>query len=1005
MTSTAARVATAAALWAAAVAAAAGPLAASGQEAAALTDNAIERRIYRGDEHRYAIALDAGEHARVVVEQRGVDIVAQLRDGDGRVIAEVEDELGPLGEETVGIVADAAARYEVVIRAAPGTAGPGGYAIRVDARRRATDADRALYEARTLRASAERLYQQGRFDAARSLLERALTLTEASRGADAVETAAVAAQLGGVYRRVPDDARSEAMFERALQVMDASLGTDHPTTAVVRSRLAVLYRFMGQRAKAETLLHEAMDAIEGSIGSDNRWFVGCLTTLASLRHDGGDFDREETILRRAIAIMERIGDTETTLYATLFNNLGEVYRERGEFDRAGDLYQRALGIGERILGTDAFPLATSLQNLGVIARERKDYARAEAYYARVLSIRERAVGSDHPDVAQVLNNIAIIDRLKGDIQKSLQTHLRALGIWERASGPYQDATLTSVGNIARTYAAAGDLRNAVAYQRRADAILEKQLTLNLATGSERQKLLFVTGAAPRTDRTLSLHLRDAPGDADAAALAALVLLQRKGRVQDAMADAFAAARHHIVDVRDQDRLDRLQSVTAELSRLALSTGAPAPAAERRKMIAALETEKERLEAELSDHSAVFRAQVQAVTLEAVQSAIPDDAALLEFAIFHPFDPRAERNAEAYGPPHYAAYVIRRQAPPRGVDLGAATAIDASIDALRTALRDPRRGDVKDRARDLDAHVLQPLRAWFGDAARLLVSPDGALNLVPFEALVDEQGRYVVERHATTYLTSGRDLLRMRVDRAGSGGPVIFADPLFGERTGVSARPTARGSAGSVDLSGAYFAPLAATADEARALKALFPEFAVLTGARARKSALQLVEAPRMLHIASHGFFLADARPNAGNPLLRSGIALAGANLPADAEPNGILTALEASALDLWGTRLVTLSACDTGLGVVRNGEGVYGLRRAFVLAGTETLVMSLWPVSDAVARETMVAYYTGLRAGLGRGDALRQSQLTMLKRPSRQHPFYWASFIQSGEWASLNGAR
>jgi CHAT domain-containing protein len=161
----------------------------------------------------------------------------------------------------------------------------------------------------------------------------------------------------------------------------------------------------------------------------------------------------------------------------------------------------------------------------------------------------------------------------------------------------------------------------------------------------------------------------------------------------------------------------------------------------------------------------------------------------------------------------------------------------------------------------------------------------------------------------------------------------------------------------------------------------------------------------MLHIASHGFFLQDTRETVDNPLLRSGLALAGANLTHGHPGDGMLTALEASGLDLWGTKLVTLSACDTGIGEVRNGEGVYGLRRAFVLAGAETVVMSLWPVRDVVAREAMVAYYSGLRAGLGRGDALRQAQLAMLKRPGRQHPFYWASFIQSGEWANLDGKR
>jgi CHAT domain-containing protein len=115
--------------------------------------------------------------------------------------------------------------------------------------------------------------------------------------------------------------------------------------------------------------------------------------------------------------------------------------------------------------------------------------------------------------------------------------------------------------------------------------------------------------------------------------------------------------------------------------------------------------------------------------------------------------------------------------------------------------------------------------------------------------------------------------------------------------------------------------------------------------------------------------------------------------------------LEASNLNLWGTKLVTLSACDTGVGEVKTGEGIYGLRRAFFRAGTETLVMSLWPVSDSVTRQMMTAYYTGLKHGLGRGEALHQAELAMLRRKGHDHPFYWASFIQSGEWANLEGKK
>jgi CHAT domain-containing protein len=145
--------------------------------------------------------------------------------------------------------------------------------------------------------------------------------------------------------------------------------------------------------------------------------------------------------------------------------------------------------------------------------------------------------------------------------------------------------------------------------------------------------------------------------------------------------------------------------------------------------------------------------------------------------------------------------------------------------------------------------------------------------------------------------------------------------------------------------------------------------------------------------------------NAGreNPLLRSGLALAHANRRSSTGDDGVLTALEASGLNLWGTKLVVLSACDTGLGEVRNGEGIYGLRRAFVLAGAESLVMSLWSVSDYPTKKLMTEYYQNLKHGMGRGAALRQAQLKMVKE--NLHPFYWANFIQSGEWANLDGKR
>jgi CHAT domain-containing protein len=205
------------------------------------------------------------------------------------------------------------------------------------------------------------------------------------------------------------------------------------------------------------------------------------------------------------------------------------------------------------------------------------------------------------------------------------------------------------------------------------------------------------------------------------------------------------------------------------------------------------------------------------------------------------------------------------------------------------------------------------------------------------------------------------------------------------------------------------------------------EASVLLQQEATEAALKRASAPRILHIATHGFFPGDQKKMNGvagedplrisdmgpskravdikEPLLQSGLALSGANRGKNGDDDGVLTALEVAGLDLRGTRLVVLSACGTGLGEVKNGEGVLGLRRALVLAGSESQVMSLWPVTDEGAKELMIDYYRALRRGEGRSEGLRQVQLRMLRSKQWRHPFYWAAFIQSGEWANLDGRR
>jgi len=552
----------------------------------------------------------------------------------------------------------------------------------------------------------------------------------------------------------------------------------------------------------------------------------------------------------------------------------------------------------------------------------------------------------------------------------------------------------TLGNIARTYASMGDVQNAIKFQTLTDQVIEKNLALNLAIGSERQKLSYFDSLSERTDRTISLHVNMAPGDSTARDLAVLAILQRKGRVLDAMSTTLSALRQRL-NSDDRELLDELNATTAQLAKLELNGPGQLPPDDFRKQISRLEEQKEKLESEISRRSTEFRAQTGAVTLAAVQAAIPRGAALIEFVTYRPFNPRVD-NLEAYGEPRYIAYVLRSQGDVRWKDLGEAKAIDSAVGALRQALREPTRSDVRDLARKVDEKVMQPVRALLGETTQLLISPDSELNLIPFGALVDEDGRYLIQRYSFTYLTSGRDLLRMQVARENRSGPLVIANALFGEpaaeqlaRVSLATKSNgANGSGRSVttarDLSEVYFAPLGGTAEEARSIQTRFPDTTMLLRAQATKAALKQIAAPRILHIATHGFFLSagptvsnGSVPRAAatgpsvsvpravatgsdNPLLRSGLALAGANLHDNTNDNGILTALEASGLNLWGTKLVVLSACDTGVGEVRNGEGVYGLRRSFVLAGAESLVMTLWPISDYTTRQLMIGYYRNL---------------------------------------------
>jgi CHAT domain-containing protein len=281
------------------------------------------------------------------------------------------------------------------------------------------------------------------------------------------------------------------------------------------------------------------------------------------------------------------------------------------------------------------------------------------------------------------------------------------------------------------------------------------------------------------------------------------------------------------------------------------------------------------------------------------------------------------------------------------------------------------------------------------------------------------------------------LLYRREDNASAREVVVLADPDFsappaaphhGAKAGFSERSASLArffSTVDPKLVEQLSVPLPGTRQEAEAIRRLLPQARLLLGRDASKEALLKLTTPDVLHIATHGFFLEDAptpeaargvvhpglvdsgpRQRPPDPLLRSGLLLAGARASeaqagAYRREDSLVTALELAGMDLWGTQLVVLSACDTGRGDVKLGQGVYGLRRAFVVAGAETVVTSLWKVNDETTSELMEGYYRNLLAGQGRTGALREAMKTLRKK--KPHPYYWAPFIAIGQDGPLHG--
>ncbi len=845
---------------------------------------------------------------------------------------------------------------------------------------------------------------ESRYPEAESLFKQSLAISEKALGPNHPEVASGLDNLAGVFEEEGRYNDAESAYRQAIDIRLKTLGTAHPMLALSLSNLALLYKKEGKWAQAETLYRQAMTIDLKALGQENPQVAVVLNNMANMYHDQGKLADAERLLRGAVAIDEKALGPDNPTTANNLNNLAEVYEDEGKPTDAEPLYQRSLAVAEKTLGPNHPQVAGALDGLASAYMDEGRYPEAEPLFKRALAIDESVLGPDHPTT--------------GEVQMSLADFYDA---WNKPdiAEPYFDKRISNLMDQFRT---------------------------NATYMSEQDRLIFLATVPGAFPLFFSFALRNHDHDPAFAGKVYDVLLQEKGFI----ASSAAALRAKILASGDQDTLAMLNKLTAEKTQLAaIVSSSQGDPADRQKRIAQLTSQTNQLEQEIVKRSSALAQEktLQAVTWRDVQKALKPGEGAVEIARF-PFNNGKRFTGTAY----YIALVVTPESKnPDFVVLGDAQKLEAApigdyraqVGQTRGLSAEPEPGAppvtavTGNTSAAYDA-FWKPLEPALANVKRVYVSPDGVLNQIPIGLLADASGKLLLEKYQLRIVNSTKDLLR-QFPAATSKTAILLGNPKFDlteaeQRAAViqltggvqqhsslvaPSTPPVPTSQRAVDLSGGALNPLPGTQVEVSAIERLLKNSAwqvtPYTGDRALEEVVDKLHSPRIVHIATHGFFLSDREiaqklkasgtPPAPieDPMLRSGLFFAGADriragaAPAPGLDDGVLTAYQASQLNLEGTELVVLSACETGLGQQSNGEGVFGLRRGLQEAGADAVMMSMWSVPDQETQELMALFYAKWLGGMDKPEALRQAQLeereTVRKRYGKDLPFYWGAFV------------
>jgi len=884
---------------------------------------------------------------------------------------------------------------------------------------------------------------QGRYGEAEPLYKKALQLRETVQGKKHPDTISSLNNLAGLYSSQGRYGEAEPLYNKALQLFETVQGKKHPDTITSLNGLATLYFSQGRYGEAEPLYKKALQLRETVQGKKHPDTITSLNNLAFLYYSQGRYEEAVPLYKEALQLRETALGKKHPDTITSLNNLALLYHKQGRYREAEPLYKEALQLRETVLGKKHPDTITSLNNLGGLYSSQGRLRETEPLYKEALQLRETVLGKKHPDTITSLNNLAALYNSQGRYEKVEPLLKEALQLSENILGKIHPNTISLISNLFLQYAnpKVKKLHDAYALLKRLELrLLSRSAQELVSTQSGRVRRLYLKNISGLYDFAFSFAIHyPSP---EHTKFAANVLLRSK-QIQ---AEEAAFQQRLLQISKDPVIMDLKHQIAQHRKNLRQSLLQKNPQSNPKLLLEKLIIAESLMRKKARQIHPDLK--VLAANIDQVIEKLPDHSALIEYRFFSLVDFNTAKTTST----HLAAYVMLSDYSAKErilfADIGKLEDI-AMPWQLWQLLDQPLSQEMKQQIEKMINQELTPVTKAFAihklthniyqklihpfepqlsNVKTLYIAPDNFLNLIPFSRLITniDDMNFLVKRYQINRIQTGRDLLRKSSMSPSSKLVVMGGITYDNDQQAVLAsipeqhkalirqlNPNQRAES---QLEQMTYLPHSKT--EASKIAELFKlnrkngEVACYYGKDAREYVLKhLKQAPEILHLSTHGFYLKPDEKSRQledeETMMLSGLALSGANMGinglVDSDGNdGILYSIEASGLNLQGTKLVSLSACSTGKGVVDYSEGVYGLVRAFRTAGAESILMTLWPVGDQSSKDFMTHfydYYLGSLDPLTPGEALHKTRLDFMKHDNKayRNPRVWAPYVIVGK--------